>query len=672
MAGVADAMGRQEQESMAKSTRAEFAGDGGAEVAVPAETTGGLAARITVEHTLYATILVAGGVLRFAGLGDWPLSVPEAVQAWSAWQVVQGMPHGLRLLPESAALQGLLTGLIYLGADDDFWVRCVAAAAGSALIVTPWWWRDQLGRVGALWLALLFAISPWMVAASRIADGSAPALLAFFVALTALQQLARANTTEEDSPAARRRWSLVAAAGIGFMLTTGVLAWSLGLLLILFAVIYWRALRAAFVWNASVIAALGVAFVIGATGALLRPDGLGVVVGSLGVWLGRIRPEADPAFAYLNGDYSLWWPLVRLVVDQTILVLLGLGGLIHLSIRRTRGDDKWPVALWAWLGCAVLLCVLPQRGPRDLFVLFIPLAFGTAHAFAALCNAIPTHQDRRNAVAVFVTLAILSVSFVFWAAGVAASREFDATITQSGLLVLSLVVLILFVYGWWESWREAYWLGAVLLATWLLLFTVSGAWHLAHRQELTRPDGFVAEVTHPEVRQLVKDMETISAQRSGDPHQLAIRVEDAQPSQQAEAEPHFLPIAGPHPVLGWYLRDFRNASWGAQAADGAASQPASLIVTLPGAQMGGDGGREDVPDGYMGSDYGLAATWLPADLTTASATPAEYPGGWAGFVARFRDTWRSELQPWLRWALYRHVEVEPEVEPVILWASPTQ
>jgi hypothetical protein len=507
---------------------------------------------------------------------------------------------------------------------------------------------------------------------SRIADGSALAFLAFFVALTALQQIARLDATDARLIAARRRWSIVGATGIGFMVTTGILAWSLALFLLLFAVIYWRALRTAFVWNACVIAALGVAFLIGATGALLRPDGLGLMVGSLGVWLARVRPEADPALAYLNGEYRLWWPLVRLVVDQPILLLLGLGGLIHLSIRRKQGEEKWPLLLWAWLGCAVVLCVLPQRGPRELVVLFIPLVFGTAHALAALCNAIPTHADRRNAIAVFVTLLILSVSFVFWVAGVAASREFDATIAQSGLLVLSLVVLILFVYGWWESWTEAYWLGAVMLATWLLLFTVSAAWHLAHRQALTRPDGFLAQVTHPEVRQLVKDMETISAQRSGDPHQLAVRVADAQPAQPAETEPHFMQIAGPHPVLGWYLRDFRNAAWGAQAAELGASQPAPLIVTLPGAPTESNGGGEGVPDGYMGSDYGLAATWLPAELTTSSWTPAEYPGGWSGLVARFRDAWRNELQPWLRWALYRHVAVQPEAESVILWASPTQ
>lgn len=657
---------------MVKGPRFEIATSAGAEVAAPAATPVGLAARITVEQGLYATIFFAGGLLRFAGLGDWPLSVPEAVQAWPAWQTVQGIHHELTLLPESAALQGLLTGLFYLGANDDFWVRFVAAAAGSALIVVPWWWRDFLGRWGALWLALLLAISPWAVAISRMADGSALALLAFFVALTGLQQLARPNVTGDSLPAVRRRWSMVAAAGVGFMLTTGILAWSLGLLLILFAVIYRRGLRAAFVWDARVVAAFGLVFLIGATGGLLRPDGFGLVAGSLGVWLGRIQPGVDLAFAYSNGAYGRIWPWVRLAVDQPILLIFGLGGLSYLGIRRRRGDAKWPVVLWAWLGWAVLLCVFPQRGPRDLLVLFVPLAFGTAHAFAALCNAIPTHQDRRNAIAVFVTLAILSISFVFWTAGVAAAREFDPTPAQSGLLVLGLAVLILFVYGWWESWAEAYWLGAVTLAAWLLLFTISGAWQIAHRQDLARPDGFLAEVTHPEIRQLVKDMETISAQRSGDPHQIAIRVEDAQPAAQAGAAPDLMPVAGLHPVLGWYLRDFRNVSWGSQAVDLVASQQAPLIVTLPGSLMGRDGRSEGVPDGYWGSDYGLTATWLPANLPTSSGAPGEYPGGWAGLVARFRDAWRSELQPWLRWALYRHVEVQPDVEPVILWVGPTQ
>jgi hypothetical protein len=250
-----------------------------------------------------------------------------------------------------------------------------------------------------------------------------------------------------------------------------------------------------------------------------------------------------------------------------------------------------------------------------------------------------------------------------------ASREFDSQAAQAGLVVLSLVVLILFVYGWWASWSEAYWLGAALLATCLLLITVRSAWHLGHWHAIERPYGFTAEIAHPEVRQLMKDIETLSAQRTGDPHQLAIAVEDAVLTQPSESAPRFAPIVGPHPVLGWYLREFRNVTWSPRAEVVAGSRPSPLAITFAGTSEG-DGAIDDgTPEGYVGSKYGLASGWLPADLGDLQQAPTDFPQGWDGAVARFREAWRMQIQPWLRWAVYRRAEVQPQVESVILWAS---
>lgn len=123
--------------------------------------------------------------------------------------------------------------------------------------------------------------------------------------------------------------------------------------------------------------------------------------------------------------------------------------------------------------------------------------------------------------------------------------------------------------------------------------------------------------------------------------------------------------------MGWYLRNLSNVTWSPQAVVAADSWPSPLAITFPGLQAGDGGVGEGVPEGYVGSEYGLTATWLPADLSKQNESPAENPGGWDGAVARFREAWRTRIQPWLRWTVYRHADLPPQVEPVNLWANPS-
>ncbi len=101
-----------------------------------------------------------------------------------------------------------------------------------------------------------------------------------------------------------------------------------------------------------------------------------------------------------------------------------------------------------------------------------------------------------------------------------------------------------------------------------------------------------------------------------------------------------------------------------------ATSPAPLVIQAEvrdGAQSGDDIVLGSDFGDYIGSDYVVVTAWLPADLgadNTATAAPA------AGVIERLRAAWTAQIQPRLRWALYRKGGTPPATERVILWAPP--
>ena len=121
------------------------------------------------EGWLYwLAFLIAIG-FRFIELGAAPLTDSEARLALQAFHITQGQT--LLLAPQSTYL--LFTSLFFtIIKSTNFMARVVPALVGSALIFTPYFFRQKLGARPMLILAFLFAIDPGLVALSRQANGT--------------------------------------------------------------------------------------------------------------------------------------------------------------------------------------------------------------------------------------------------------------------------------------------------------------------------------------------------------------------------------------------------------------------------------------------------------------------------------------------------------------------
>lgn len=130
----------------------------------------------TWEQWAFAAIFLVGAVLRFWDLGAKPLHHDESLHAYYAWQFLIN-PAGYQYDPLlHGPFQFHVIPIFYvlghlLGAPDnginDITVRLLPALMGLAMVAMPYWLRNQMGRWGALSMALLLAVSPTFVYYSR-------------------------------------------------------------------------------------------------------------------------------------------------------------------------------------------------------------------------------------------------------------------------------------------------------------------------------------------------------------------------------------------------------------------------------------------------------------------------------------------------------------------------
>jgi hypothetical protein len=142
--------------------------------------------QLTSEDALFFLALGLGLFVRFLDLGKAPLTDFEAGWALQALQVGRGAFNGqlLAIGPQPAYV--LLTGvLFYLSNATNFLARFWPATAGASLVLLPYLFRRQLGRIAALVLAFGFALDPGLVTISRLAGGPMLGLGISLLALTA-------------------------------------------------------------------------------------------------------------------------------------------------------------------------------------------------------------------------------------------------------------------------------------------------------------------------------------------------------------------------------------------------------------------------------------------------------------------------------------------------------
>jgi len=622
--------------------------------------------KLTAEHLLYGLLLFIGLGTRFYQLAQQPLSSIEATNAWPAWLAAANLGSTEGIVPTSAFLYTIHTTLFWLVGAGDIQARFLSALVGGLLVLLAWQLRSWLGRVSALVLALLLAIDPWLVAYSRLADSAILSIGLGLFALTGLIKLVH----QSDVQSTQRSWVIALSITLGLLIISGPQGWNFLPVLVLFTALFvWpRGIRFGkngqqdddgrlFIPQVAPLLTIG-AIILGATSWLARPEGLGFASASLTVWRQQFMGVEEMA-------YGLGWAMLRLVVDQSLLLVFGIVGLITLWMGKTQSNTdaperantirsiRWRLFLTLWLIWGVILILLPGRNPFSLIMLVLPAIFLASHSINHLWHLQSLQSRWQDQGMLLATLAILSVTGVFWITNLSHGFAFEVERLMAALIVVVLMSLLLVLFALWSGWRQTRFVGGLFVFILLLVGSVSSSWQLNHRYSSRQPDGFFAQVSHPAVRMLAHDVEKLSAQRFGDAWSVPVLVEQGKQSD---------------PVLGWYLRNMRRLSWvlSPKAEEEAGLEP---VVIANGTAAD----ATTLPENYLGSDYALYIRWLPTNLTTdngiQSADPTEEMGFLDGIQERISSQWSSQLKPLLRWILFRESGSPPAIESVLLWTT---
>lgn len=160
--------------------------------------------------------LVAVG-LRFTQLDTYVMTQSEGEWAYDAWSLYTGkpMPAGQELPTVSPLYLLLQAAVFFLFGVTDAIARSLPVLAGLGIVLLTFAFRPFLPRTAVIGMALMTAIAPTLVFASRTVD---PAILVAFFALLAVVSVLR---TGHAAGRTRAYWGGLLGASIGAMLASG-------------------------------------------------------------------------------------------------------------------------------------------------------------------------------------------------------------------------------------------------------------------------------------------------------------------------------------------------------------------------------------------------------------------------------------------------------------------
>jgi uncharacterized protein (TIGR03663 family) len=164
-----------------------------------------------------AIALAVASLLRFAQLDAYVLSQREGGWAYDAWSLYTGkpLPAG-QSLPEVSPLFLLLqTAMYFLFGVTDAIARSGAAIAGIGIVALIFALRPVLSRASVIGMAILAAVAPTLVFASRTVD---PAILIGFFSLLAVVSILRAGASFESRAA---WWAAIFGGSLAAMIASG-------------------------------------------------------------------------------------------------------------------------------------------------------------------------------------------------------------------------------------------------------------------------------------------------------------------------------------------------------------------------------------------------------------------------------------------------------------------
>jgi uncharacterized protein (TIGR03663 family) len=513
-----------------------------------------------VEVIAWIAVSAVAVGLRFLNLDANPLQPAEAGLAMASWRILRG--SGVHLAP--ASLLTYLNVLLFLtlGATDAV-ARAVSALAGTAVALSPFLLRRQLGKTGAVVAAAVLATSPTLVFDSRLVDGT---MLAAALGLALVLVLARSLTGW--------RGTMALAAGIlaALLLTSGPAAWLTVVALVGYGSFYlWNRRRRAKglptpgwlprlkVFDTAEVAdgslrgpviAFAVTLVVVGTGLATNLEGLGdSLAAPLGAWWTSL------------GTWSVattWVIPASLLTYEPLPLFFGCAGAV-VAFRRNRPFEAF-LAIWAAVGLVLLLATGEQQ-PIWLAIVIVPLGLLTGSAVDWLPTAFAdAEQQRRLGVYAAITLSFLATTFI--ALGNVTSAEPNVPRWVALLPPLAIVVFTI-CFGLWYDRQTAVTSAIAVALVALLVFDIHATTLLNPGSRLNPAELYAGVATSPDLRTMASDVGIVL-----DELHIARQIEGRPVSEDVQVLSTFGdPVA-------WYLKDRPNVQV-VNAVDGA---PAVAIV----------------------------------------------------------------------------------------------
>ncbi len=119
------------------------------------------------EKGIYLLFIILAIITRLWGLGDRVMSHDESLHTQFSYQFYDGQGYQHTPLMHGPFLFHITSVFYWLFGDSDFAARLPVAIFGIILIITPYFLRSWLGRVGGLFTSFIFLISPFVTYYSR-------------------------------------------------------------------------------------------------------------------------------------------------------------------------------------------------------------------------------------------------------------------------------------------------------------------------------------------------------------------------------------------------------------------------------------------------------------------------------------------------------------------------
>ncbi len=470
---------------------------------------------LTYEHLLWAALALLAAAMRLWFLDNTPLNNAEAQVTLQSFGLAT-LGNGITQNPLFGIAQ---SWLFTLTKPSDFSARLIDVLAGVALCLVPLLLHDRWGRGRALGLGVLLALSPTVWYVSRQADGAILGWTLAF-ALYAAWRSARRNTS---------------ALLLGLLLACGIDGLS-PLIACALVIAATGELNVHLISRRFGLIAL-LALVLGSSGLLLRPAGLGDVFGGVAAWFTRMTTTGTlPLGRAFMGLWVYELPLLFGTLGSLILLIVGgrqaAGGHQVAGGHQLFGGrqfDRAEIAWLSWLGAGLILLVLDRgRSAADV----VPIIIGLAGFTTRILDWLSTNLYRFGRWSLEGPyIALMTVTYICAGLGI---RQYAST-NDSSWLMLSLLAIVLSAAAITSTGMLGDMgigvRGVVAgLALNLLLYSVAAGAHLVWVQPTNPAEPYITEAVPMDVRTLAQTVQTISTRSQGDPNVMKVQIQRNAPA----------------------------------------------------------------------------------------------------------------------------------------------